>query len=151
MATATFTSYRAVVVFNSQTIGTIQQADWSIDYGVKPIFEIDRVVAREISPTTYSVNFNFSGVKVMADDFDESGLVAMPGSNYMLPYISLCLFDRLTNIPLLNIRAASIQSLKYSISTKNFMTFDISGIGILTEGSGTDPDASNPPVPQSFT
>lgn len=151
LGTATFNASRALVIINGATFGTVQSADWTISYGVKPTYEIDRVVPREISPTIYSVKFKLSGVKVMAQNFDESGVTAAPGTNYLQPYITLAILDRLTNLPLIYIEAGMIEEINYNISSKNVMNFDMSGTGFagLNDQSLVDSD-SNPPKPVSL-
>lgn len=151
LGTATFNSARAVVIINGSTFGTVQSADWTITYGVKPIYEIDRTVPREIAPTIYNIKFKLSGVKVMAQNFDESGITSAPGTNYIQPYITLAILDRLTNIPLVYIEAGMIEEFNYNISSKSVMNFDMSGIGFagLNDQSLID-NANNPPKPVSL-
>jgi hypothetical protein len=151
LGTATFNASRAIVIINGSTFGTVQSADWTITYGVKPTHEIDRVVPREISPTTYSIKFKLAGVKVMAQNFDESGVTSAPGTNYIQPYITLAILDRLTNIPLVYIEAGMIEELNYNISSKSIMNFDMSGIGFagLNDQSLIDSE-NNPPKPISL-
>lgn len=150
LGTAVFSAARAIVVINSETFGVVTSCNWSINYGVKEIREIDRVVARELAPSTYSVKFSLQGVKVMASNFDESGIVAAPGFNYLMPYISLAIVDRLTNLPLVNIEAGTVEELSYETSAKGIMTFNMSGMGFLAANDQSQLDQdSNPPKPPS--
>jgi hypothetical protein len=151
LGTATFNASRAIVIVNGATFGTVQSCDWTITYGVKPINEIDRVVPREISPTSYNIKFKLAGVKVMAQNFDESGIVSAPGTNYLQPYITLAILDRLTNVPLLYIEAGMVEEISYNVSSKGIMNFDLSGIGFagLNDQSLID-SAHNPPKPISL-
>lgn len=150
LGTATFNSSRAVIILNGVTFGTAQQCEWSIDYGIKPINEIDRVVPREIAPGSYNVSFKISGVKVMAQNFDEAGVTSAPGTNYLQPYITFALLDRLTNIPLLYIEAGMLKDISYNVSTKGIMSFDFTGTGFsgLNDQSLVD-SQNNPPKPIS--
>lgn len=151
LGTSSFSAPRAVIIFNGAVCGTIQSANWTIDYGVKPIYEIDRVVPREIMPGTYSCSFRISGVKVMAQNFDETGLTAAPGTNYLQPYITFALLDRLTNVPLVNIEAGMITNISFDVSEKSVMKFDLAGVGFaaLNDLSIVDSD-SNPPKPEGL-
>ncbi len=151
LGTATFSAPRAIIIFNGVVFGTVQSCNWTIDYGVKPIYELDRVVPREIMPGTYSCSFKLAGVKVMAQNFDETGVTSAPGTNYLQPYITFALLDRLTNIPLLNIEAGMIKEASFDISEKGVMKFDLAGMGFaaLNDLSIVDSD-SNPPKPEGM-
>lgn len=152
VGTTTMNGARAVVIINGVTFGVVQSCNWTISYGIKPIQEIDRVVARELAPSVYTVKFSFTGVKVMASNFDESGIVAAPGTNYLQPYISLAILDRITNLPLLNIEAGMVEELSFNVANKGIMNFDFSGIGFVAanDQSVIDND-SNPSKPKSLT
>lgn len=150
LGTATFSAPRVVLIINGVTFGTAQSCEWTITYGTKPINELDRVVARELTPTIYSCNFKVSGAKVMAQNFDESGILAAPGTNYLQSYMTLAILDRITNVPLIYIEAGMIDSVSYNISAKGIMNFDLSGVGIaaLNDQSLIDVQ-NNPPKPVS--
>ncbi len=150
IGTSTMNGARAVVIINNATFGVIQSCNWTISYGIKDIRELDRVVARELAPTVYSVKFNFEGVKVMASNFNESGITAAPGTNYLQPYISLAIIDRITNLPLVNIEAAMVEELSFNIASKGIMSFNFSGTGFLAADDQTVIDQSNPPKPVSM-
>ena len=74
-------------------------------------------------------------------------IIANPGLNYSLPYISIVIIDRITNEPLLNIRAAMIESLQQNISSKGLMTFNLNGVGFVgLNGSNViDPNYTGTP------
>ncbi len=88
----------------------------------------------------------------MSENFDESGITSAPGTNYLQPYITLAVFDRITNVPLVYIEAGQIENISYNVSSKGTMNFDMSGIGIagLNDQSLIDSD-SNPPKPPQLS
>lgn len=148
LGTATFNGSRVILIINSVVFGTAQSCEWSINYGVKPIQELDRATPRELAPGVYSCSFKISGAKVMSQNFNESGIIAAPGTNYIQPYITLAVLDRITNVPLVYIEAGMIQEFSYSVQTKNIMNFDFSGIGVAALDDQSIIDASNnPPKP----
>lgn len=148
--TATFSAPRVVLIINGVTFGTAQSCDWTISYGTKSILELDRVVARELTPTTYSCSFKVAGAKVMAQNFDESGIISAPGTNYLQPYLTFAILDRITNIPLVYIEAGMIHEISYSVASKGIMNFDFSGTGIAALNDQSLIDAqNNPPKPVS--
>jgi len=117
------------VILNNRISGFVNNASWNIDYGIRPIYEIDRVTPREFAPGTYSVKFSLSGLRIIKEYFEDLRLIANPGLNYVLPYISVAILDRITNEPLLNIRSAMIDSMQQSISSKGIMSFNLNGMG----------------------
>lgn len=143
----TISSPNVKVVINNRVAGFVTNATWSIDYSTKPIYEIDRIVPREIMPGAYMVKFNLTGVRILKTTFEDMRIVANPGLNYLLPYISLSIMDRVTNDPLLNIRSAMIDSLQNTVSSKGIMTFNMSGTGFtaLNASDLVDPVYSGSP------
>ncbi len=151
VGTTSFNSSRAIIIINGAVFGVVQSANWSINYGIKPIYQLDSLVTRELAPQSYSCSFDLSGVKVMASSFDESGIVSAPGTSLLQPYITFCLMDRLANIPLVNIEAGMISELSFQQGPKTYMTFNMSGVGIvaLNDQSVQDRD-NNPAIPPSL-
>jgi len=141
---------RAIVIINSVTFGIVTSCNWTVNYGIKEIRELDRVVARELAPGSYSVKFSFDGVKVMSSNFNESGIIAAPGTNYLQSYISLAILDRISNLPLVNIEAGIIEEISFNLSAKGIMSFNFSGMGFLAADDQSAIDmANNPPKPAS--
>jgi len=135
------------VIINNRIYGLVNNASWTIDYGVRPIYEIDRITPREFAPGSYSIKFSLGGVKIIKEYFEDLRIIANPGLNYSLPYISIVIIDRITNEPLLNIRAAMIESLQQNISSKGLMTFNLNGVGFVgLNGSNViDPNYTGTP------
>lgn len=143
----TIASPNVKVIINNRVAGFVTNAAWSIDYSTKPIYEIDRIVPREIAPGDYMVKFNLTGVRILKTAFEDMKIVANPGLNYLLPYISLSIIDRITNDPLLNIRSAMVDSLQNTVSAKGIMTFNMNGMGFtaLNASDLVDPVYSGSP------
>ncbi len=149
--TASFNSSRAIIIINSAVFGTVQSANWSINYNIKPIHQLDSLTPRELAPQSYACSFDLSGVKVLASNFDEAGIVSAPGTNLMQPYITICLMDRLSNVPLFYMEAAMINEISFQQGPKTYMTFSMSGTGVvaLNDQSIQDRD-NNPAIPLSL-
>lgn len=116
-------------IINNRIAGYINNASWTIDYGVRAIYEVDRIVPRELSPGSYSIKFSLSGVKIIKQYFEDLQIIANPGLNYSLPYVSLAIMDRITNEPILNIPAAMIESIQHVAAAKGIVTFNLNGFG----------------------
>lgn len=145
--TQTVSTARVIVVINANTFATAAAANWSLVYNVKPIYELDRVTPRELAPGAYIVNFQISGIKVLAQDFQAMGIAPAPGINYVVPYISLAIIDRLNNVPLLNINAAMISELSFNGAAKDYVNFNLNGVGFagLTNADSVDPNNNGIP------
>ena len=117
------------IILNNSVCGFVNNAVWTIDFGVRAIYEIDRIVPRELAPGSYSVKFSFTGIKIIKQYFEDLRLIANPGLNYVLPYISIAVLDRITNEPVLNIQSAMIESVQYNSASKGILNFNFSGIG----------------------
>ena len=137
------------VILNNRISGYVNNATWNIDYGVRSINEIDRIVPREFAPGAYTVKFVLSGIRIIKEYFEDLRLIANLGLNYVLPYISLAILDRITNEPILNIRSAMIESIQNVVSNKSLVTFNMSGLGFtaLNGSNLVDPNYSgSPPI-----
>lgn len=135
------------VILNNRVCGLVTNATWSTDFNVKPIYEVDRIVPREYAPGSYMVKFNLTGMRILKTYFEDMRVLANPGLNYILPYFSLAIIDRVTEDPLLNIRAAMVDSLQNAVSAKGMMTFNLTGMGFtaLNASELIDPTYSGSP------
>ena len=151
VSSKTVTGSNVRIIINNKIVGVCTSASWSIDFSVRPIYGIDNIIPQEIAPGSYKCSFDFAGVRILQKSLEDSGIISYPGVNAFAPYISICIQERLSNQPLLNITAAMVDSTKTSISAKGIATFDLSGIGFVALSNSNNVVNDYQGLPQQMT
>ena len=73
--TVTIPGARIQAIINAKVLAIVQTANYSIEYGIKPIYEIDNINPRELAPGNNMVNFTLQGVTVLSQNFAEKLLL----------------------------------------------------------------------------
>lgn len=126
--TNTISAPECIIIFNSATVGIAKSFQGSIDYGYKPIMELDSIIPREIMPGPVRVSFSISGYMVRSASLQDAGFFTPAGNNMLNKYVTMVIVDRRNDNIILNYPAAVIDSLSITSSSNECFTFDVSGI-----------------------
>lgn len=130
-----------IVKINGAPIGFATGLSWQRSQNIKPIYEIDSVVPKELAPTIYSVSGSLSGLSLIyGTGLDGPGImdISTIDAFFYQKYVVIEIVDRRTNRITNTFKNVIFSSDSWRINAKSINTFSASFIAQFMENTASN-------------
>lgn len=137
--TNSFSAPDIKIILNRQAVGIANEINFTVDYSILPVPQLDSVVMREFVPGSFKASGRVAGFMIRSVSLEQCGIFTAAGANLIQPYINLQILDRRTNQTIFNFPSAIISDLAITTRSSSNLLFDFSFVSF-----GTITDFSTP-------
>lgn len=120
------------IYLNGKLYSESQSAQWSTDFGEKPIYGVDTPFPQEIGSTRYSVSGSITGLRIkLSGGLQGNGAVRPTIEFLKSPYVSIRIQDRSTREDLIYIPNAKIANQSWQVQAKGVLRLSFQFVGLV--------------------